>query len=89
MVKQGFAPVETNFLTVYVKSMQNNEKEILLAVYKLGFNDELGVNPIHRDELILIAYRLGQIDAFVGDDVRSVDNQSSEDILNKIYGEQN
>ena len=64
-----------------------NDK-ILLETYMLGFSDELeGETREFEDSMLMRAYELGRIDAFVGDDVRSVDYQSDEHLLKRIYKE--
>ena len=57
----------------------DNFQTVLLEVYKLGFDDEL--NNVSRKSLLIAAYERGKLDALVGDDVRSVDYQSDEEIL--------
>ena len=62
-----------------------NDK-ILLETYMLGFSDELeGETREFEDSILMRAYELGRVDAFVGDDVRSVDYQSDEHLLKRIY----
>lgn len=64
-----------------------NDK-ILLETYMLGFSDELeGKTREFEDSILMRAYELGRVDAFVGDDVRSVDYQSDEHLLKRIYQE--
>ena len=64
-----------------------NDK-ILLETYMLGFSDELeGETREFEDSMLMRAYELGRVDAFVGDDVRSVDYQSDEHLLKRIYQE--
>lgn len=62
------------------------EDEILLKTYYEGFNDELrGIVRVQNiNTLLSCAYNLGRQDAIAGDDVRSVDNQTNEEILNNI-----
>lgn len=64
----------------------NQEDKQLLEVYMWGFNDELDgrVRMWNPNPLLLRAYNLGRDDAIIGDDVRSVDYQTNEEILNKI-----
>lgn len=65
----------------------NEEDKILLETYMWGFNDELDgkkTKMINLNPLLLRAYKLGRTDAIVGDDVRSVDYQTNEEILSKI-----
>jgi len=59
---------------------------ILLEAYMRGFDDELGGFQPNETSypLLLRAYNLGRQDAIVGDDVRSVDYQSDEQILSRI-----
>lgn len=62
------------------------DDKILLETYMLGFSDELeGETREFEDSLMNRAYELGRVDAFVGDDVRSVDYQSDEHLLKRIY----
>lgn len=67
-----------------------NKKEII-GVYHLGFNDELnGVNKEHEYEGIhKTAYKLGKINAFVGDEITKLDYQSEEEILKQILSQKN
>jgi ABC-type amino acid transport substrate-binding protein len=64
------------------------DNKILLETYMLGFSDELeGDTREFEDSMLMRAYELGRIDAFVGDDVRSIDYQSDEHLLKRIYQE--
>lgn len=58
----------------------------LLSFYHQGFKDEL--NSVEKKKFFITlnqrAYDLGCVDAIVGDDVKSVDYQSDEEILKKI-----
>jgi hypothetical protein len=58
----------------------------LLKIYMWGFEDELtGETRLIPQELLATkAYALGKIDALIGDDVRSVDYQTDEQILYRI-----
>jgi len=58
----------------------------LIEWYMKGFNDELnGTSSTESDnEIENRAYRLGAIDALVGDDVRSIDYKTREETLNYI-----
>jgi hypothetical protein len=64
----------------------NEQDKVLLETYMWGFNDELDgrVKMWNPNPLLLRAYNLGRQDAIVGDDVRSMDYQTNEEILNKI-----
>ena len=64
----------------------SEEDKILLQVYLCGFNDELTGLPevIHDDKLDQRAYNLGRLHACIGDDVRSIDYLSNEELLKKI-----
>jgi hypothetical protein len=66
--------------------IMNEEDKILLETYMWGFNDELDgrTEMWNPNPLLLRAYKLGRLDAIVGDDVRSADYQSNEEILNRI-----
>jgi len=62
------------------------DNKILLETYMLGFSDELeGETREFEDSMLMRAYELGRIDAFVGDDVRSIDYQSDEHLLKRIF----
>lgn len=64
------------------------DNKILLETYMLGFSDELeGDTREFEDSMLMRAYELGRIDAFVGEDVRSIDYQSDEHLLKRIYQE--
>ena len=64
--------------------------ENLLKIYTDGFNDELRSRVDQRkinSNLDGRAYLIGSADALAGDDVRSIDYQSDEEILKRIrYG---
>ncbi len=63
----------------------NEEDVVLLQTYMIGFSDELkGETREFQDPILMRAYELGKVDAFVGDDVRSVDYQSDEHLLKRI-----
>lgn len=64
----------------------NKEDKVLLETYKQGFNDELygRTKMWNPNPLLLHAYNLGREDAIIGDDVRSVDYQTNEEIINRI-----
>lgn len=66
--------------------MKNEHDQILLEAYMWGFNDELDGNTRMWDPspLLLKAYNLGRQDAEHGDDVRSVDAQTEQQILHRI-----
>jgi len=66
--------------------MKEDEDKILLETYMWGFNDELDnrVEMWNPNPLLLKAYKLGRQDALVGDDVRSVDYQTNQQILHRI-----
>jgi hypothetical protein len=67
--------------------MISNEK--LLEGYLLGFKDELrGTSSVVPDGIISKAYKLGALHAIVGDDVRSVDYLTNEEILKLIRNEE-
>jgi hypothetical protein len=61
--------------------------KILLEIYMCGFSDELDGKPAknYKGQLESRAYNLGRVDAIVGDDVRSIDYQTNEQILESIY----
>lgn len=60
----------------------NEKDKLLLEAYKQGFYD--GLNDIDDYLILVLAYHSGQLDAQVGDDVRSVDYQTDEEILERI-----
>lgn len=62
--------------------------EELLQHYKLGWNDCADNKPtkIFSDKLFQTAYTNGRIDFIVGDDIRSIDYQTEEKILQQIKG---
>lgn len=64
----------------------SQDNNLLLLVYRNGFNDELEGNAKKqfKDPILNRAYNVGCMDAIVGDDVRSVDYQSDEEILKTI-----
>ena len=65
-------------------------EEKLLEHYMWGFTDELDSkpSPVFDDPLLSNAYKLGRNHAIIGDDVRSVDYLSNQEILRMInnYG---
>jgi len=65
--------------------MQQTDAE-LLSFYYQGFEDELNGSEKKTffNTLNQRAYDLGCIDAIVGEDVRSVDYQTDEEILKNI-----
>ncbi len=65
----------------------NEQEANLMDIYMAGFVDELHGNPEVKftDILSERAYQLGRTDALIGDEVRSVDYQSTEELLNRIY----
>ena len=64
--------------------------ETLLEHYMWGFTDELDSipSPVFDDVLLTNAYQLGRDHSIIGDDVRSVDYLSNQEILTMIknYG---
>jgi hypothetical protein len=61
----------------------------LLKIYMVGFNDELARDYLtnHKTYNVPIehnAYIIGRADAIIGDDVSSSDEQSDEEILERI-----
>lgn len=60
--------------------------KILLDIYMQGFKDELygKQERNYKAHYEFRAYNLGRLDALVGDDCRSVDYQTEEQILEKI-----
>lgn len=64
--------------------MEEQDK-ILLDCYMAGFNDELSESDLRLMELSLKAYKFGKMDFLSGDDVSSINLQTSEEVLEKIY----
>lgn len=63
------------------------ENNITLSHYMTGFNDELTGNEnldTFTKAIYRKAYKIGRLDALVGDDLSSNDYQTDEQILNKI-----
>lgn len=65
----------------------------ILRWYMMGFNDELDHAWLYKkqdppkkseEDIHNTAYRMGASDAIVGDDVSSVDEKSTEQILEEI-----
>lgn len=67
--------------------MNMRETELLYYYYR-GWKDEMygSSSTLPEDVLINKAYNLGAAHALIGDDVRSVDYLSDEEILKIIYG---
>jgi hypothetical protein len=67
-----------------------SQNKQLLETYMWGFNDELkGCEKMFNpNPLLQRAYDLGRMDAIVGDDVSSLDQQTDKMILNRIRSEQ-
>ena len=65
--------------------MEEQDK-ILLETYMQGFNDELDgkVKISNPNPLLMKAYNLGREHAIMGDDIRSVDYLTNEEILDRI-----
>ena len=65
----------------------NSQEEALMDIYMAGFVDELRGYPETKFSKPLYerAYQLGRVDALIGDDVRSIDYQTNEEILHRIY----
>ena len=86
--------------TEHLMSSENNKKRLLESIeqanavsdedlldyYMLGFRDELDNlgEKKHNNPLIIRAYKLGRLDAILGDDIRSVDYQSDKEIIKNI-----
>jgi hypothetical protein len=86
--------------TEHLMSSENNRKRLLESIeqanavsnedlldyYMLGFRDELDNldEKEYDNPLITRAYKLGRLDAILGDDIRSVDYQSDEEIIKNI-----
>jgi len=62
--------------------------ETLIESYQKGFRDEInGSSSTVQDGILLKSYQLGVLHALVGDDVRSVDYLTNEEILTMIKNE--
>lgn len=60
----------------------------LLIWYLKGFNDELGgIYDLPSNLAAAVAYDLGAIHAFMGDNAKSIDNLNNEEILTEINAE--
>lgn len=81
--------VNSKEITYYQLNNEINEDKNLLHYYMLGFNDELnGTSTIMLDdELENKAYNLGSLHALVGDDCKSIDSLTNEEILKTINNE--
>jgi hypothetical protein len=66
--------------------MKEDEDKILLETYMWGFNDELDnrVEMWNPNPLLLKAYKLGRQDALVGNDLKSFNCQTNQQILHRI-----
>jgi hypothetical protein len=64
------------------------ENEKIMQVYNKGFYDELDQNPHveYEDQLEMVAYNVGRMDALVGDDLSDFDNRPEEEIIEYIMG---
>lgn len=58
-------------------------EKLLLEVYYQGFRDEL--KGKENSEILHKAYSLGQVHALLGDDVRSLDYTTEEELLELIF----
>ena len=67
--------------------MNNKITDIeLLDIYIVGFNDELWANPKlnYEDKLKQISYNEGRDATILGEDIRSVDYRTDQEILQII-----
>lgn len=64
----------------------DEQDRVLLETYMQGFNDELDgrVKISNPNQLLMKAYSLGREHAIIGDDIRSVDYLTNEEILEII-----
>lgn len=55
----------------------------LLEIYRFGFEDELEGLPniTYMNPVLQKAYSLGRLDAMAGDDLKSIDSQTDEQLL--------
>lgn len=63
-----------------------DRKKLLLEVYKQGFTDSFISDPT-MSRLITKAYQLGWNHSIIGDDLRSVDYLSEDEIIELILKE--
>lgn len=61
-------------------------KDCLMQVYYEGFDDELSNKKFssYKDPTLSSAYRLGKAHALTGDDIRSVDYLTEDEIMERI-----
>ncbi len=67
----------------------DEEKEIILQAYKLGWDDcfsgdDTNILSFNESPLLKKAYEIGWQDYIIGDDVSSSDLQTNEQILKRI-----
>lgn len=62
-------------------------KDCIMHVYYEGFDDELSNKKFssYVDPILSSAYKLGKAHALIGDDIRSVDYLTEEEILKRIH----
>jgi len=83
----GSKELRTFEVKEYYVPMHSPADKILLEIYHLGWDDALSPGKTYRSyptPLMQRAYKLGKIDAQVGDDISSIDAQSDEEILASI-----
>ena len=70
-----------------MKMINEHREEKIVEAYMQGFEDELQNNPMREFNYTALerAYELGRTDALIGDEVRSVDYRSKEELLNRVY----
>ena len=59
----------------------------ILGIYMVGFNDELydKIKLIQNSDIEQTAYDIGRLDAIIGDEISSSDEQTNSQILKRIY----
>jgi hypothetical protein len=69
-----------------IEQAESVSDEELLGYYMLGFEDELDNNHEQKfdNPLMNRAYNLGRLHALIGDDVRSVDYLTNDEIIKQI-----
>lgn len=67
----------------------NNIDELILNSYNLGWDecfsgDNTNGLILEKDSILRVAYEIGWSDYIAGDDISSFDEQTNEEIINKI-----
>lgn len=69
-----------------IRCKNKPDKDCLLRIYMEGFKHELDGEIVHtyNNDLMNSAYRLGREHAIMGDDIRSVDYLTGDEIIDRI-----